>query len=202
MFNFPKPVVVQAAEASFPKALIYLPHISGGKKEADAHMNQVFVAGTQHLVNTQGPLTDPRAEMYGFFEVKNNQKDVLSVSLINYAYTGGAHGATIEKSYTFQASTGHAYTLKQLFKPGADYVKALSEPIKRAIKERNIETFEPFQAIRPDQDFYLADRSIVIYFQQYEIAPYVYGLLYFPISIYELTDIIPDNSPLNALMNV
>ena len=200
MSTFVSPVVVQSSKATFPKAELYIPHISlGSNAAADAHINKVLVHGVQELVNAQGDLSDPRAEMLGLYEVKNNQKDILSLSLINYAYTGGAHGATIEKSYTFRSSTGKQYDLKDLFKPNSNYVSVLNKHIKAQIAERKIETFEPFKTIRPNQDFYIADRSLVIYFQQYEIAAYVYGLLYFPISIYDLESIVAEDGPLQAM---
>lgn len=200
MSTFVSPVVVQSSKATFPKAELYIPHISlGSNAQADAHINKVLVHGAQQLVNAQGDLSDPRAEMLGLYEVKNNQKDILSLSLINYAYTGGAHGATLEKSYTFRTSTGKQYQLKDLFKPNSNYIAVLSKHIKAQISARKIETFEPFKSIRPDQDFYIADRSLVIYFQQYEIAPYVYGLLYFPISIYDLESIVNENGPLQPM---
>ncbi len=198
--DFPTPLIVQSAEAAFPKAQLYIPHVSGGKQAAaDAKMNKVLLQGSQHLVDSQGPLTDPRAEMLALYELKTNEKEVLSISLVNYAYTGGAHGATLVKSYSFDSSTGEVSELKDLFKPGADYITPISKHIKAALESRGITTFEPFKSIKPNQDFYIADRSLVIYFQQYEIAPYSYGLLYFPISIYDLQNIINDKGLLAKL---
>lgn len=86
-----------------------------------------------------------------------------------------------------------------MFKPGSDYVKRLSALIQEQIKVRDIQLLNEFTAIRPDQDFYLADKSIVIYFQLYELTAYVYGFPMFPISVYELQDIIDENGPLGRL---
>lgn len=195
------PLVVQTAKASFPKADLSIPYISGGvNPAADRIINKRILAAVQELVNSQGSLEDPRAEMLGYFEVKTNEKDVLSLSLFNYAYTGGAHGMTLQKSLTFRASTGQEYPLSQLFKPGSDYVEQISAIVAKQIKERGIETFEPFRSISSDQSFYIADRSLVVYFQLYEIAAYVYGFLYFPISVYELQTIINEDGPLGPMI--
>lgn len=200
-FQFQSPVLVQTAKAAFPKAELSIPHISGSKsKETDKLINERIVHTVQHMVNSQGALDDPRAEMLGYYEVKTNEKDVLSLSLFNYAYTGGAHGMTLQQSLTFRPSTGETYTLQQLFKPGSNYVERISKLVSQQIRERRIETLEPFHSIRPDQDFYIADRSLVVYFQLYELAPYVYGFLYFPISVYELQDIIDENGPLGPML--
>ncbi|MCA0757994.1 DUF3298 and DUF4163 domain-containing protein [Paenibacillus sp. N4] len=198
---FQAPVVIQTTKAAFPKAELYMPHVSGGPSSAaDRTINAKIHATVQKLVNSQGSLEDPRAEMLGHFEQKTNEKDVLSLSLFNYAYTGGAHGLTLQESLTFKQSTGQTYTLAQLFKPGSDYVKRISAIVSAQIAARAIDTLEPFKEIRPDQDFYVADRSLVIYFQLYELAAYVYGFLYFPISVYELQDIVNEEGPLGPML--
>ncbi|WP_244226691.1 RsiV family protein [Paenibacillus protaetiae] len=107
---------------------------------------------------------------------------------------------TLQQPLTFRVSTGKAYSLEQLFKPGSDYVAKLSGIVKKQIEERKIETLEPFESIRPDQSFYIADRSLVIYFNLYELAAYVYGFIYFPISVYEIQDIIDEQGPLGAML--
>lgn len=195
------PLIVQTVKASFPKAEFTIPHVSGGASAAaDQRINETIQRTVQELVNSQGSLDDPRAEMLGYYEVKTNEKDVFSVSLYNYAYTGGAHGMTLQRSLTFKASTGQIYQLKDLFKPGSDYVKRISAYVAAGIKARGITPLEPFVNIQPDQSFYVADRSLVIYFQLYELAAYVYGFLYFPISVYELQDIIAENGPLGPML--
>ncbi|MNZ74228.1 Anti-sigma-V factor RsiV [compost metagenome] len=198
---FQPPIIIQTVKAAFPKAELSLPHVSGGVSEAaNDRMNRTIRDEVQQLVHSQGSLDDPRAEMLGYYEQKNNQKDYLSLSLFNYAYTGGAHGLTLQRSLTFKQSTGQTYTLEQLFKPGSKYINRINENIRRQIKERSIDTLKPFTTIRPDQDYYIADRSLVIYFQLYELAAYVFGFAYFPISVYELQDIISEDGPLGPMI--
>lgn len=199
--SFQPPVVIQTAKADFPKAELSLPYVSGGRSEAaDKKINHTIHHTVQQMVHNQGSLDDPRAQMLGYFEQKNNQKDYLSLSLFNYAFTGGAHGLTLQQSLTFKQSTGQTYTLAQLFKPGSDYVGRISAIISAQILARKIDTLEPFKSIRPDQDYYVADRSLVVYFQLYELAAYVFGFLYFPISVYELQDIINEDGPLGPML--
>ncbi|MGO4544772.1 DUF3298 and DUF4163 domain-containing protein [Paenibacillus sp. 2TAB23] len=199
--SFQSPVVIQTANAEFPKAELSIPYVSGGKNEAaDKKINHTIHQTVQQLVHSQGELDDPNAQMLGYFEQKNNQKDYLSLSLYNYAFTGGAHGMTLQHSLTFKQSTGQTYTLSQLFKPGSDYVGRISKIVSAQIKERKIETLEPFKSIRPDQDYYVADRSLVVYFQLYELSAYVYGFIYFPISVYDLQDIINEDGPLGVML--
>lgn len=198
-FQFQFPAVIQSSRVAFPKAELYVPVVNGLHNSARNAINNKIRQAERQLVQDQGALTDPRAEMIGYFETKTNEKNVLSLSLFNYAYTGGAHGLTLQESLTFDSGTGKLYTLAELFKPGSDYAKRLSDLIRAQIAERQIETFEPFKTIRPDQPFYIADRTLVIYFALYEITPYAYGFPYFPISVYDLSDIINPNGPLGRM---
>ena len=158
-------------------------------------INRAIINNVYELIQKQSPFE----EMDGTYELKNNDKGVLSLTLINYAFAGGAHGNTIVKGLTFDVETGHIYTLPELFKPGSDYVEEISEIIKAQIKERDLPTLGDFTEINPNQDFYIADRCLVIFFQLYEITPYFVGIPYFPISIYELEDIINENGPLQRM---
>lgn len=143
----------------------------------------------------------PQMTVQGWYEIKTNEKGVLSLSIGNYtiAYPA-AHGLTIIKSLTFDISTGKEYRLEELFKPGSDYVGTLSKIIERQIKEREIPILDEFKGIRPNQDYYIADKALVIYFQLYEITPYAFGFPMFPISVYEIQDIIREGSPLAAML--
>ena len=139
-------------------------------------------------------------ELLAYFELKNNQRSILSLNIIVYSFTGGAHGMTTIKSLTFDTKTGKQYELKDLFKKGSDYEKRLSDIINQRIKDWDIQLLEPFKGIRSDQDFYIADTSLVIYFQLYEITAYVWGFPYFPIPIKDLADIINPDGPLDRMM--
>ena len=86
-----------------------------------------------------------------------------------------------------------------MFIPGSNYVEVISNHIQQQIQQRNIQLLDDFTTIQPQQDFYIADKTLVIYFQLYEITPYVEGLPMFPISVFDLMDSIDENSPLSRL---
>lgn len=65
-------------------------------------------------------------DITGTYELKNNDKGVLSITLENYAFAGDAHGNTIVKALNFDIMTGHIYTLPELFKPNSNYIKRIS----------------------------------------------------------------------------
>lgn len=170
-------------------------------QELERLINQSIIEQTQQLINEQtGNMPTTVQEMIGLYEIKNNQRDVLSLSLSNYTYHyQAAHGMTFIKSLTFDLEKGKKCDLQDLFKPGSNYVERISRLIDQQIKERDVPILDAFTEIRPDQDFYVADKTLVIYFQLYELTPYVFGFPMFPIPIYKLQDIIDEDGPLGRL---
>ncbi|TCJ01955.1 DUF3298 and DUF4163 domain-containing protein [Cytobacillus praedii] len=181
---------------------VYYPQVYKMKNvKLEQNINQRIVRQTQQLVNDLvGGDPSSVVEIIGSYELKNNQREVLSLTLSNYTYHyHAAHGMTIIKALTFDLKKGRPCELKDLFKSGSDYVKPLSMLIQKQIKQRDIQLLNPFTGIKPNQDFYIADKALVIYFQLYEITPYVFGFPMFPISVYELMDIIDENGPLGRM---
>lgn len=79
-------------------------------------------------------------------------------------------------------------------------MKKLSDIVLKQIKEREIDLLGEFKPVKPNQDYYIADKSLVIYYQLYEITPYVFGFPQFPISVYEIQDIINEDGPLGVML--
>lgn len=166
-------------------------------------MNQMIFRRVQYLIKQQHIQQDAEefVEVIGTFEIKTNERNLLSLSLSNYAYAPlHAHGLTLMKSLTFDSMTGRLYRLQDLFRPDSDYIGVLSRLVHQQIKERDIEVLNGFTTISPDQDFYLADKSLVLYFQLYEITAYYFGFPMFPISVYEIEDIIAEDGPLARML--
>lgn len=135
------------------------------------------------------------------YEVKTNERGVLSLAVSFYFFPyPAAHGLTILKSLTFDVTSGKVFQLGELFKPGSNYIKVISDLISEQIVKRDILLLNPFAGINQNQDYYLADKAIVVYFQLYDITPYAYGFPMFPISLYDLRNLIPDNGILSNLM--
>src|SRR5699024_11901197 len=97
-------------------------------------------------------------------------------------------------------TSGKIYHLKDLFKQGSDYVNVLSNHVKQQIKARDIPILNDFDKISKNQDFYIADKCLVLYFQLYEITPYYIGFPMFPISVYSLEDIVRESGPLGRML--
>lgn len=139
-------------------------------------------------------------QMIGTYEIKTNQRYVLSLTLSNYAIAAGAaNGLTLMKSLTFDIRTGESYQLVDLFQPGSEYVTKLSDIVQKQINIRDIPTVGTFNGVSPNQDFYIADKCLVLYFQVNVFTPHYVGFPMFPISVYELESIVTDNGPLGRM---
>ena len=176
--------------------------IAGTNPSAMQRMNQQIYNLVNRLIVEQGYYQSPQmTQVNGYFEIKTNERGVLSLSIINYTYRyHAAHGLTVIRSLTFDIQTGRNYLLYELFKPESNYIKILSEMIQEQIEERDIVLLEEFKGVRPDQDYYIADKALVIYYQLYELTAYAFGFPQFPISVYALQDIIKEDSPLGVML--
>ncbi|QKY68398.1 DUF3298 and DUF4163 domain-containing protein [Lentibacillus sp. CBA3610] len=193
-----KPVRISSGEQ---KNVIYPRVFDMRDKEMERSINQQIIDETQGLIDQQADeMATPIIEMDGSFEIKNNQRNVLSLLLNNYAYHyQAAHGMTYIESLTFDLEERRQCRLSDLFKPGSNYVARLTELVNEQIEQRDIQTFNEHVEVRPEQDFYIADKTLVIYFQLYDITPYVFGFPMFPISVYAIMDIINEDGPLGRM---
>lgn len=198
----PVQIITQRMVSSNQRLSIEYPVIVGMVDTAVQHqMNITIRRLVNKMIMDQGYYQNDQTSMESWYEIKNNQRGIFSVNIINFAYTqGAAHGLTVIKSLTFDIQTGKVYTLGELFKPGSNYVKVLSAIIGRQIKERDIVLLNPFKDISPDQDFYIADKCLVIYYQLYALTAYAFGFPMFPISVYEIQDIIREDGPLGVMV--
>lgn len=114
-----------------------------------------------------------RYDMFADYKVKLNDQHYLSVLQSIYTYSGGAHGTTIRYSLTLDKKTGEPVTLRDLFDSDA-YLYILNE--YAAQQNKDIYLYEPVK-ITGQESFYLTDSELVIYYQQYEVAPYAAGFV-------------------------
>ncbi len=199
----PLPVIIKPTKLNYLGANIIYPQVVDfPNRIVQQSINQTILQLVISLINKQSeeqgvPIFE---EMIGTFEIKNNQQDILSLTLSNYAYAHHhAHGLTIMKSLTFDTQTGKVYSLSELFKHGSNYIDVLSALVQEQIKTRHIDLLNPFPGVSPTQDFYIADKTLVLYYQLYDITPYYFGFPIFPISVYEIDNIINENGPLGRM---
>lgn len=121
---------------------------------------------------------------YITYKVPYNKDGLLSIVTYYYRYTGGAHGGTLIKSQNINTNTRKVMLLKDLFKKSTNYKEIINKEVLRQINLNEGNYFkDSFKGISENQPYYLEDGDIIIYFQEYEIAPYAFGIPEFKIPL-------------------
>lgn len=119
------------------------------------------------------------------FTATYNKSCIISLYLDLYQYTGGAHGMTTRTSQTWNLRTSKMIKLKELYKCSNDYKAYMKKKIIAQIAENPDIYFENYEELVEQtfnvNSFYCTPEALVIYFQQYDIAPYSSGIREFPL---------------------
>jgi hypothetical protein len=168
-----------------------IPVIKGFKnKEAQEGFNLKFrddIINYAEEIKTQaeGFLKEIDQEERPFFQYQvhvvysvKNKGDILSLVLSYYQYTGGAHGLTEIVSYNLNPETGEDLSFSRFLLRVKMNLEQVKEYIKNEINRESGNYFpDALDNIRDRNNFnyYLEDDFLIVYFQQYEIAPYAAG---------------------------
>lgn len=134
------------------------------------------------------------------YKIAYNKNNILSIPLTMYEFTGGAHGLTNIKSFNYDLATGKELKLEDLFKANSNYKEVINNHIKEEISKQPEIYFQgqdAFSSIKDNQDFYISDEGIVIYFSLYDIAPYSSGIPMFTITWDEIIDYLENPNIIN-----
>lgn len=123
------------------------------------------------------------------YEVTLNADCALSMYRDAYVFAGGAHGNTLRKSDTFSLKSGSLISLAGLFPKETGWRYKLLDSILRQAEQNMFDNphiyFDNYRELIlkyfDPNSFYLTEKSIVIYYQQYEIGPYAIGIQTFDI---------------------
>lgn len=129
-------------------------------------------------------------EIVSTFTVTLNKNPYVSLYSDEYIFTGGAHGITTRTSQNWNIQTANQITLNELFDCNCDYVLYILKDINIQIEEQIANGsnyyFDNYCSLVLNSinlnNFYLNNKYIIIYFQQYDIAPYSSGLPTFEIT--------------------
>jgi hypothetical protein len=128
-------------------------------------------------------------EAYTDYNVTYNKNCLLSLYFDQYEYTGGAHGITNRTTDSWDLKRKKRIELADLFPntPNySEYIKGnIIKQIEDSIASGNNIYFEDYKKLVNEyfnvNNFYFNDKGIVIFFPQYDIAPYAAGMPTFTI---------------------
>lgn len=125
------------------------------------------------------------------YDVCYNKKNIISI-ILEFSQLSGLYNITYANSYNYDIDLGRVIKLKDIFKPGIDYIDILNTKLRLELEEER-ELFEDIfseeelddyietLSISSNQNFYLSDEGIVICFSSYELDESVADLLEFKI---------------------
>lgn len=136
------------------------------------------------------PSVPPPFESYIFqsmYTVPFNQRCITSLYFDEYSFLGGAHGSTERHSDTWDFCTGRQLKLHDFFHGCTDFAEILFSNIEKQIAERLKESpssyFDDYKMlVRKNfhfENYFVTPNGIVIYYQQYDVAPYATGITEF-----------------------
>lgn len=154
--------------------------------ETERHCRTVLypqaVETAQYIVNNKPPFNPYTFQ--SVYDVTYNQNCTTSLYFDSYTFMGGAHGATFRNSDTWNFFSGSRMTLEDFYPYGASFTEALFINIGHQIEER-LKTepgsyFDNYEELLRKnfhpENYFLKPEGIVIYYQQYDIAPYSTGI--------------------------
>jgi hypothetical protein len=124
---------------------------------------------------------------------------VSSVLLISDYAAGSAHPNNYAETTVYDVKDGSIILLKKLFKDDADYLKILSDISSKKIVEKfpgnakDLKSWIEEGAAPKEENFkewYPTKDGLVIVFNPYQVAPYVYGEIEITINWDQLKDIL------------
>lgn len=137
----------------------------------------------------------------GSSKITLNNKGILSTTTTVYTFKKqAANGLTVQKSVTVDLETGRVYQLQDLFDENSNYKNVISNMIRQQIKERNLPLIKEFKGITGNEDFYLTQNGLVIYFQEIEYTPHYVGIPEFVIPYSQIKDMLNKEGPIARLM--
>ncbi|MEJ9220336.1 DUF3298 domain-containing protein [Paenibacillus glucanolyticus] len=203
MAQYVPPVNIHTLTHTAPGLVIHYPQVYGlPNRQVEDVINRTILQQIQDMQHAQQQVqTGTHPQTTGTFEIKTNERGILSLVLTNYTYSEPmAHGYTVTRALTFSTFTGKSYALSDLFRPDSNYQAVLAAEVNRQIKARSLPVLEGTPiTVSPNQDFYLADKSLVLFYPLYAITPYYVGFPMFPISVYDLLGMAPENGLLSDL---
>lgn len=136
-------------------------------------------------------------EAFTDYNVTYNQSCAISLYFDQYEYAGGAHGLTTRSSDSWNVLKSKKIELTDIFPHRSDVrdymISNILEQIEQEIQTGDSPYFEDYKRLVNENfklnNFYLTKEGVVLYFQQYDIAPYASGIPEFviPYTIGEAT---------------
>ena len=142
-------------------------------------------------------------------KVMLNKANIISMDCTDYSYTGGAHPNTFVTFKNFNLSTGREFQLVDLIhSEKLNELRQIAEVEFRKLKNLKSDDdlgkagfwFEDNQ-FKLNDNFLIADSSLIFYYNNYEITAYAFGPTELVIPYQKIKNLVEQISPLSSLIN-
>lgn len=124
---------------------------------------------------------------------------IVCVRQLAYSFTGGAHGSTVVAMPAFRAATGERITWRDLTPDTTTFIAAAEQAFRRTARMSQRDTyakagfwFENGRFTLPSVIGIMPTGYMLVY-NQYEVAPYVYGVIEVPLPFDAVTTTQPSS---------
>lgn len=166
------------------KINIIYPKIIGLKdKKVESKVNSALKNKALSFIDTSNSNTAYSAD----YTVKYNKYNILSIVFSQDIYhQGAAHNYYQYNSITLNLTTGDTYKLKDIYVNDNNYKRIIEENIDEQSRERvaqgKLYLFSDESIEVNDEQFYINDQYVVVYYNPYEIASFSEGIIEFNIN--------------------
>ena len=182
-----------------PCTNVKYPQVKLNNYLVEAHINDLIKEQVFYLIPGEG--CDVYEEIFGTYKISVNRSSILSVVLDVYTFRWhAANGLDVQKSVTANLQNGEAYYFYNLFKPDSDYKAVIDAIILKQIEEQQLPLLTPFPGVTDDQEYYLTDKALVVYYQEIQFTPHYVGIPEFTIPYAEIEPIVKKDGPIGKLM--
>jgi hypothetical protein len=133
--------------------------------------------------------------------INTNDIPIISIRFSTYGYIAGmAHPFHHHYVLNYDLDTGEEIELSDLFKPGSNYLQRLADYSRNALFRKVKDQQMLLDGTAPIAENYknwnINPHGILITFDEYQVAPYIYGTLTVLVPYGDLKDILSNESPL------
>jgi len=148
------------------------------KKYCDCALYDLALHSYRVAVRNNFPI--PTFEVLQSYTVTYENDFIISLFFEHYKYLGGAHGSTTRHSQTWNLHRCRLIKFEQMATYPPNFRLHLFNFIEEEIKKEPETYFENYSELLRrtfnKNSFYLTNDGIVIYYGQYDIAPYASGI--------------------------
>jgi len=118
----------------------------------------------------------PNYQFRSDYIITYKKNNIMNIVITTYSFTGGEYGVDYKKSIIIDTNKCKEINLQDFFEENVNFQEIISEKIKEKIDNSSIYYKDKFQEISYDQNFYLTEKGLVIYFDMLSLAPQAMGI--------------------------